>query len=211
MGLPYERFELGRGVDQLRRIGTRYYLTRGGEPEAAARDLRNDLSLVASSGPWRVWFISDSDVVSPLEFEPAVLTSGSEDWNELSPQYSRTPEADAVPLATDGPTTWERVNPGDFPSPRELPPARISRVRVGREDVSFRVNRTGVPTIVRMSWSPGWSAEGARGHLPGHAQRHGGAPDRVGRSAAARANAGGVARHPESLRGAGRPGGADIA
>jgi hypothetical protein len=110
-----------------------------------------------------VWLISDSAVVSPLSFEPAVLDTQGEDWIGLSTEYSRTPEADVVPLAADGPASWERVAPGEFPSPRKLPAARISRVEVDRAEVSFRVSRTGVPTVVRVSWFPGWKVEGADG------------------------------------------------
>ena len=164
VGLPYEQFNLARGIDQLRRVGTRYYLTRGGDAEAAAREFTRDLRLVASPGPWQVWLLLDSEVVSPLPVEPAVMVlAEGEDWDDMSALYSRTREADVVPLAENGPPEWRRVPSGQFPTPRPLPQARVSGVRLERDEVSFEVDRTGVPTLVRVSWFPGWNVKGGRG------------------------------------------------
>jgi hypothetical protein len=163
VGLPYERFDLARGVAQLRLIGARYYLTRGGEPEAAARSMKDDLTLVASPDPWQVWLIADSSIVSSLPAEPAVLEREGLDWDEMSALYSRTPEAALVPLAQDGQAEWARVRAGEYPLAKDLPAVRVTRVRLDGDGVSFRVSRTGVPTLVRVSWFPGWVADGATG------------------------------------------------
>ena len=46
---------------------------------------------------------------------------------------------------------------------RELPPVTVSNVRVDPSSVHFRVDRTGVPVLVRISWFPNWKVRGGSG------------------------------------------------
>ena len=44
-----------------------------------------------------------------------------------------------------------------------MPAATVSRVRLGRDTVSFHVDKPGTPVLVRVSYFPNWRVEGARG------------------------------------------------
>jgi hypothetical protein len=44
-----------------------------------------------------------------------------------------------------------------------LPQVKVSDVAIGRESVSFSVDRTGVPVLVRVSYFPNWRVDGALG------------------------------------------------
>jgi uncharacterized membrane protein len=46
---------------------------------------------------------------------------------------------------------------------RPLPSVLVSDVKIGEHSVSFSVDRTGVPILVRVSYFPNWRVEGADG------------------------------------------------
>jgi hypothetical protein len=50
-----------------------------------------------------------------------------------------------------------------MPASTREPTERVSRVRVGLQSVTFDVSRLGVPTLVKVSYYPGWHAIGATG------------------------------------------------
>jgi hypothetical protein len=45
----------------------------------------------------------------------------------------------------------------------ELPEVTVSDVEIGQQDLSFRVDRVGVPVLVKVSYFPNWQVEGADG------------------------------------------------
>jgi hypothetical protein len=45
----------------------------------------------------------------------------------------------------------------------ELPPVAVTDVRVSDDGLSFKVDRVGVPVLVRMSYFPNWKVSGAQG------------------------------------------------
>src|SRR6185295_8910048 len=102
-------------------------------------------------------------------------------WNAIGVAFHQRPRsAWDVPLAATGPSTWPRAvarsRPGtpladgriafgstvtvDPPS-RAVTPARVSKVVVGDDRVSFDVDRVGSPVLVKVSYFPNWTAEGA--------------------------------------------------
>jgi len=121
--------------------------------------------------------------------QPVVVNERSGDkrerWLEVGTSYfQHSDEWSALPVA-DGPDDWQRIDvvadvsrrvgqPGDpgrrvdivQPSaateivPRAIEPATITNVEIGRESVSFSVDRVGVPVLVRVSYFPNWSAHG---------------------------------------------------
>ena len=87
-----------------------------------------------------------------------------------------------VALAAGGPDSWARVpvreleptaNVFNLPAigtgvnvdaPRvQVAPARVSRIRTSDDRISFDVDRTGSPVLVKTSYFPNWKASGARG------------------------------------------------
>ena len=54
-------------------MGVKYYLTTSETARAQAGDVE-ELTEVASSGPWTVFEVADAELVAPLANQPAVLT-----------------------------------------------------------------------------------------------------------------------------------------
>jgi hypothetical protein len=162
-GLPYGAFDAPIGVQQLRTLGVRYFLALSPEvANAVAR--QTGVTEIARSGPWHVFRISGADVVAPLPAEPVVITNAVAQgkWDQLAEQaFSQEPALDP-PLAAGGPASWQRLG-ANQPQTRALPPVHISNIRQGGAHVSFDVDLTGVPVVVRVSDFPGWSVHGAAG------------------------------------------------
>jgi hypothetical protein len=136
-----------------------------------------DLTEVATSGPWVVFEVADSDVVTPLANQPAVV-DGIDDsqlhWVEEpldesgrfggpATSWFVDPEQWDVPLASSGPGDWQRVDVGERPDAEPLEEVEVSDVVVDDDGISFDVDQVGVPVLVKMSYFPNWSVRGADG------------------------------------------------
>jgi hypothetical protein len=163
--LPYGSLDVERGVEHLQLLGVRYYMAFS--PSAVAQaDADPDLSPVASSGPWRVYEVAGSDLVEPLEAEPAVVRGvdrGGRTWLDPAVDWYLDADAHDVFLAADGPRSWPRIDPGDDPPRRRVAPATVSDVATTTDSVSFEVDRAGTPILVKASYFPNWKADGAEG------------------------------------------------
>jgi len=187
--LRYDNNDAQRGVRYLQELGIRYYL--GFTPEAVeSARAAEGLTEVATSGPWVVFEVAESDVVVPLDRQPIVVDLAAGDprerWLELGTSWFQNPtEWSALP-ASDGPSSWQRtgvevdierrtgepgsrgrnvdvVVPADQVDVVELEPVAVSGVVVGDQSVRFSVDRVGVPVLVRVSYFPNWSVDGAEG------------------------------------------------
>jgi 6-pyruvoyl-tetrahydropterin synthase related domain len=175
--LPYGTFDIDKGVRHLQLMGVRYYLATSAQATTAARD-HPDLTELATSGPWVIFEVADSELVEALENEPAVLDGVSDaqhDW------ICRTKGADGkcagpavtwyqdlaaqdVMLASSGPEAWQRVDPDDpRPEARPVDGTEISGVVVETDRIAFDVEATGSPVLVKASYFPNWRVQGADG------------------------------------------------
>lgn len=179
--LPYRGLDVAMGVRHLQLMGVRYYMATSQEAIAQA-DANPDLSLVATSGPWRIYRVARSPLVEGLENLPAVATNGdfrtNGHWMDVSVPWYTDPARWDVPLAQSGPPQWPRVRVTRRPTAlkthgagvsvatpprRAVRPARVTNVRMGDDRVSFDVDRPGTPVLVKVSYFPNWQASGARG------------------------------------------------
>jgi hypothetical protein len=194
--LRYVDNDAAVGVPELQSLGVRYAMVRTPEAKREARQ-QPELTLVASSGPWEVYQVADSDVVVPLDVQPVVVESRSGDQRErhleLGTSWFQHPDEWAAIPADGGPDDWQRITvgvdesravpdpnrPPDDPDTRgkqvdivvpqqqiepvQLPRVQVSDVQMGEQDLSFHVDRVGVPVLVRVSYFPNWEAEGAEG------------------------------------------------
>ena len=180
-GLPYNSLNFALGVPHLQMSGVRYYAAFSPEATEAAQDSA-DLQLIASAEPWSIYLVADSDVVSALPFEPAVapdVSQAGRAWTDPAAIWWNDPAAWDVPIAAEGPQHWSRVSllpppggaggaSGSLPrfsaAPRRaLPPVQVDEITAGRDWLSFSVDRTGVPVLVKVSYFPNWSVSGAEG------------------------------------------------
>jgi hypothetical protein len=107
-------------------------------------------------------------VVEPLLSLPVVVPGASGSigrWRSLSAQWFGTGDGRSVPLTDGGPADWPRQARGSSPFPSHSPvgPAEVSNVRLGTDSVSFHVDRTGAPVLVKVGYFPNWKATGAKG------------------------------------------------
>lgn len=176
------------GVRHLQDLGVKYAMVRTDEAKAEARS-HNELTLVASSGPWEVFEVANSDIVVPLAVQPVVVNERPGDQRErhleLGTSWFQHPSEWAALPADDGPDSWQRIDaivdlsrqegvpggpgrrvdivvPGEPITRVELPDVTVSNVAIGQDSIEFDVDRVGVPVLIRVSYFPNWSVEGAQ-------------------------------------------------
>ena len=171
------------GVQHLEMLGVKYFMALTPDVEAQA-DQNSDLQLVATVGPypvtytsggtssvqqrtWKIYEVANSDLVTPLLYQPVVMSgvsSGGKTWLDASESWYLDPNRWDVYEAASGPKSWTRVSPSDTSPPRiTLPPVQVSDIHEGNESISFNVDQTGVPVLVKTSYFPNWQVSGARG------------------------------------------------
>ena len=190
--LPYRELDVAAGVDHLQRMGIRYYLAFS-EPALQQARAQPELSEIAGSGPWAVFEVADSDLVVGLDEVPIVvdgLQDAGYDWLEVSVGAFQIP--DGPVLAADGPDEWPTLNlaglgpDAGLTAPRVAPigrvavmqaltdrfaqiprrtiqPATVTDITWGNQTITFQVDRTGTPILIRASYFPNWTATGAHG------------------------------------------------
>ena len=187
--LRYENNDAALGVRYMQELGVKYFM--GFTPEAIAQASQQEgLTEVARSGPWVVYRVANSDVVTPLAVQPVVANISSsnprERWLEVGTSWFQRPEVWTTPIADNGPSEWQRVDvvvdesqregepnsnnrrvdvvkPAVALTPVPLDPVVVSNVNIGEESVKFSVDKIGVPVLVRVSYFPNWKVDGAKG------------------------------------------------
>ena len=187
--LRYDNNDAALGVRYMQELGVKYFM--GFTPEAIAQASQQEgLTEVARSGPWVVYRVANSDVVTPLAVQPVVVNISSsnprERWLEVGTSWFQNPEVWTTPIADNGPSEWQRVDavvdesqregepnsnnrrvdvvkPAVALTPVPLDPVVVSNVDIGEESVKFSVDKIGVPVLVRVSYFPNWKVDGAKG------------------------------------------------
>ena len=187
--LRYDNNDAAIGLRYMQELGVKYFM--GFTPEAVAQaSLQEGLTEVARSGPWVVYRVANSDVVTPLATQPVVANISSsnprERWLEIGTSWFQHPETWTTPIADDGPSDWQRIDvavdeslregepnsnnrrvdvvkPASALTPVPLEPVVVSNVNIGEESVRFSVDKIGVPVLVRVSYFPNWKVDGAEG------------------------------------------------
>lgn len=101
----------------------------------------------------------------PLLGDRDAWRNGSLDWIEDPGAPVIFPQSETGPLAGQLDPAAE-LDPASRPEPELLPAAEDAHVRVSRPEdgvIEFRTNKVGEPHIVKESWFPTWSVEGAEG------------------------------------------------
>ncbi|MFN2505602.1 MAG: 6-pyruvoyl-tetrahydropterin synthase-related protein [Acidimicrobiales bacterium] len=178
--LPYRALDVAAGVEHLKILGTRYYMAFSPETIAAADQLP-DLKLVATTGKWRVYQISGSELVTPLAFMPAVVEGigkSETPWLEVSVNWYMEQKDHDVPIASGGPKEWPRIERHkvasatevigsdvavDTPPRKPVPGTGVTNIKETNDSISFDVDRPGSPVLVKVSYFPNWKASGAEG------------------------------------------------
>ncbi len=172
--LPYKSFDINLGVSQLKIMGVRYYMAQSDEAIQAARG-HADLTEVAISEPFVVFEVAGSEIVEGLNFEPVVATGLSEEsagelasrfdvgWVSQAVTFYNDPDQYLAMPAEGGPSEWQRVSSLSPADGTAVDAAVVSDIVVGTDQVEFKVDRIGVPVVVKVSYFPNWSVSGAEG------------------------------------------------
>ena len=187
--LRYDNNDAAKGVAYMRALGVKYFM--GFTPEAVtAASAQPGLIKVAQSGPWVIFRVTESDLVVPLSVQPVVVSMASGDprerWLEIGTSWFQHADEWAALPADAGPQEWQHIDakidltrregepgasgrrvdivtPSQAIEPVALPPVVVSNVEMGQSDVSFSVDKIGVPVLVRVSYFPNWKVDGATG------------------------------------------------
>ncbi|MGI8662925.1 MAG: hypothetical protein ACR2LQ_06905 [Acidimicrobiales bacterium] len=176
--LPYGGFNIDLGVKHMQLLGVRYYVASTPGAIQAAQH-HPELTEIAASGPWHIFQIAGTDLVSPLRNEPAVVADHAQGlgwvYGDSSPHTSTVkangpavtwyldPSKWDVYLATSGPSSWQRVASSATPERNAEPAVTVTGTRAGDDTIQFDVDRTGVPMLVKASYYPDWKVDGAEG------------------------------------------------
>jgi hypothetical protein len=92
------------------------------------------------------------------------VPNNAKSWLNVSVPWYNDPSRWDVMLAASGPSQWARVSAGD-PNPPLQPvdPVQVSGIKTSDDRISFDVDRTGSPVLVKTSYFPNWQATGAKG------------------------------------------------
>ena len=177
--LPYRDLDVAKGVEHLQLLGVKYYLATSPEAQGQAAQ-HPDLTLLAETSTaqvtypdgtkartWQIYEVADSELVVPLAFEPVVVESGvrsKHGWLAAAVDWYQDSNRWDIPLADDGPDEWARIADASKSSPpTAVRRARVSDIRSDDDGISFDVDRTGTPVVVRASYFPNWKVSGADG------------------------------------------------
>jgi hypothetical protein len=188
--LRYTDNNAAKGVPYLQDLGIKYYMAV--TPEAIAQaDQQPELTTIAVAGPWHIYEVASSDIVTPLTVQPVVVNSRSGDqrerWLEVGTSWMQNPDEWSALPASAGPAEWQHIDvavdmsqrvgdkegdpgrqvdvvqPSTPIEPEQLAPVTVSNVEIGQQSVKFSVDQIGVPVLVRVSYFPNWKVSGADG------------------------------------------------
>jgi hypothetical protein len=161
-GLPYSRLDLDQGIDHMEMFDVNYYLAHSTQAVTAA-DKSNRLALIDEIEDFKLYAVDSPGRVVVPEYEPVVLEGA--DWTDANVQWFKDLENIDVPLASGGPSDWDRVLAADGKLPRiplehggESIPFRASD-----DEITFSTTAIGEPHWIKTSYFPNWKAEGAEG------------------------------------------------
>ena len=183
VGFPTEEFPkyFDTGVHKMQMEGVRYYvsITDLAATTASAHPL---LRRVGGTGPFNVYEVSGSELVAPLDTEPVVVTGIDQDqdggWLDVQQEWYYSAGVNYPKnIAWSGPKQWQRVkakvtkkvhNYGadttiENPPVRPLPIVKVSKIARDNVNISFHVDKVGVPVVVKTGYFPNWKATGAKG------------------------------------------------
>lgn len=161
-GLNYRGLDMARGIEHLAVYDVSYYVSfteRGAEEARLA-----GLDEVGEALPWTIFELPPSDPVDVATVEPAVWAGGGGFLEPALEWYDDVEHLDYW-LVEEGPPEWPRVETVDARIV-DAPYAGAGIVTDYVSDdhrISFTTSAVGVPHLVKTSYFPNWTAEGADG------------------------------------------------
>ena len=162
-GLNYRGFDMERGIKHLAVYNVDYYVSY---TEAGAEAARLEgLTQVGVAPPWTIFELPRSSLVDVATSEPAVWAGGGDFLDPALEWYDDVDNMDKW-LVADGPAGWKRVEAVDERLVSVEPvvgSGAVTDVVSDDHRISFTTSAVGVPHLVKVSYFPNWTAEGAEG------------------------------------------------
>ena len=173
-GVEYPGFDFPVGLQHMRIFGIRYYVAYTETTKQAARAA--GLREVTRTGPFVIYQAGEGHLVEVPRYRPVLAPT--RDWRSTSLEWFRRPQlldTHLVYASRDDAAAREafvdagEIGPGRLPAtlPREelARPGPVTEVTddLDRGVLEFTTDRVGEPHVVKVSWFPGWTAEGAEG------------------------------------------------
>ena len=163
-GLTYRSMDFERAVSHLALYDVAYYVSFTEEADTAARNF--GLRPIAEALPWTIFTLPETDVVDVASYEPAVWTGDADFTDAALDWYDDVENLDRW-LVAAGPDDWRRVDEVEDRLARTVAYAptqdAVSDVVVEDNRISFTTSAIGVPHLVKVSYFPNWTADGAEG------------------------------------------------
>ena len=184
-GLSYNNFQLERGLKHLAIYGVSYYVNI--TPEAGEEaDSIDSMTKVASSGPFGIYALPETQLVEAARFVPSVYEVPERGMLAALIGSDTVTGSDGEPLASfhdmalewyddvdnldrwivsDGPDSWQRIESLDERDAEltGVSEGAVSDIVVDDHLISFHTEAVGVPHLVKVSYFPNWEATGAEG------------------------------------------------
>ena len=163
--LRYDPLNVAKGVQYMQLLGVKYYMAFSPAAVKEARQ-QSDLREIATSGPWVIFEVANSDLVTPLTNEPVVVDGSdrnAKSWLNTSEDFFLDPTQWDVELAASGPSEWRHIEQGQTPPKTPVEPVTVSNITTDDDRISFDVDKVGVPVLVKVSFFPNWTTSGAEG------------------------------------------------
>jgi hypothetical protein len=162
-GLDYRGMNFDRAVKHLAVYDVSYYVSFTPEATEAASDY--GLEVLAEAVPWTIFALPGTDRVDVATFEPVVWAGEAEFFDAALEWYDDVDNLD-VWLVEDGPAEWRRVTSVDQRLDSLTPYTISGTVGITEfEDMglSFTTDAVGIPHLVKVSYFPNWTVDGADG------------------------------------------------
>ncbi len=174
--LPYQGFDIDTGIQQLQLMGVRYYMAQSDNAIAAAES-HEALTRISEAPPFVIFQVDDSDLVSGLAYEPVVVSGRSPEqlandeavtrfdvgWVGQAVNHYNDPGSYLSLPAEDGPASWDRRESLTTSDGEPIDSVNVSNISTTDSTISFEVDQIGEPVLVKASYFPNWTVDGADG------------------------------------------------
>ena len=162
-GLSYHSMNFERGTKHLAVYDVDYYVSYNEEAEHEARSF--GLNELAVAEPWTIFALPEADRGDVATMEP-VVWAGEGDFVDAALEWYDDVENLNSWLVEDGPAEWRRVSSVSERLEEQRPYASSGDVTITTfedHEVGFTTTAVGLPHLVKVSYFPNWTVDGADG------------------------------------------------
>lgn len=160
-GLQYRGMNFDRAVRHLEVYGVTYYVSYTESARTAAVDY--GLEVLADTEPFTIFALPETELIQPATYLPAVWDGESGFFEAALLWYDNVDALDRW-LVESGPDDWPRIDDVALTGrPTAATGGSVTNVEIDDHRIAFDTTAVGVPHLVKVSYFPNWTADGADG------------------------------------------------